>query len=177
MFLLYGVSGEDINLKSAFVHVAYDTISSVAVVVAVVIRFTGFHWLDPAVSMLIGVLILVWAARIVWDSVHILLESTPPEIDTEAIREEMTDVSGVLRVHDMHIWEITTHMYVMTAHVVVKDMPVAEADLVIEEVNRILREHHSIGHTTLQLEHGVSEKEEQATSPREWEQGGMGKSE
>jgi cobalt-zinc-cadmium efflux system protein len=170
VMLLFRVSGEDLNLRSAFVHVVYDTASSVAVVgAAAVIHFTRLHWLDPAVSMLIGVLIVAWAARIVWDSAHILLESTPPDVHMASLRRDIESVDGVVRIHDVHVWQITTDMYVLTAHIVVEDMPVSRTADVVEEINHILREHHKIGHTTLQLEHGVPESEERAISPREYE--------
>ena len=168
VLLLFRVSGDDLNLKSAFVHVVYDTASSVGVVgAALAIEFTGMDWLDPVVSVLIGVLILVWAARIVWDAVHVLLESTPRDVDLEQLRRDVASLPGVLGVHDVHVWEITTKMYVLTAHVVVGEMPMSQAARVVRAVNRLLRERHKIGHTTLQLENGVSETEELSTSPRE----------
>jgi len=168
VLLLFRVSGDDRNLKSAFVHVVYDTASSVGVVgAALAIEFTGMYWLDAAVSVLIGVLILVWAARIVWDAVHVLLESTPHDVDLEQLRRVVTALPDVLSVHDVHVWEITTRMYVLTAHVVVGDMPMSQTAGLVRAVNRLLREHHKIGHTTLQLEYGVSGTEERSTSPRE----------
>ena len=174
VMLLFRVSGGDLNLRSAFVHVVYDTLSSVVVVAAaIVIHFTGLRWFDPAVSMMIGLLIVVWAARIVWESVHILLESTPRDVDLEQVRRDMADVPGVQSVHDIHVWEITTNMYVMTAHVVVNDVSMAGAAKVVDSINHYLREHHKIGHSTLQLECGISADEERATSPREWGENGL----
>ncbi len=169
VLLLMRISAGDLNLRSAFVHVVYDAVSSVAVVAAaLVIHFTKLWLFDPVVSMMIGVLILLWAWQIVRESVAILLESTPRDIDLEEVRRDMCGVEGVQRVHDIHVWQITTNMYVMTAHVVVGDMPMAQTEEVVERINHYLREHHKIGHTTLQMECDVSHQEEQVTSPREW---------
>ena len=169
VLLLSGISERDLNLRSAFVHVVYDTVSSVAVVTAAaVIHLSGLRWFDPAVSMLIGVLILVWAARIVRASVHILLESKPKDVDLDRVRRDIGAVPGVRGVHDIHVWQITTSMYVMTAHVIVDRAQMARAVEIVDSINRPLREHHRIGHSTLQLECGVSEEQERTASPREW---------
>jgi len=158
--LLFGISGHDLNLKSAFVHVVYDTVSSVAVVgAAVVIGLTGLVWFDPAVSILIAVLIVGWAARIVRDSVHILLESTPRDVDLEALARDVSAIPGVEGIHDIHVWQITTDMYVLTAHVVVDHAGMARGPELLDAINRCLRERHRIGHATLQLEEGVSSAE------------------
>ena len=169
VMLLFRVSSDDLNLKSAFVHVVYDTASSLAVVgTAIVIEFTDIHWLDSAVSVFIGILILVWAVRIVRESSHILLESTPKDVDLAQLREDVVSVPGVRSIHDIHIWAITANMYVMTAHIVVDDMSTMLATRLLEQINHYLWEHHKIGHTTLQFEHGVTPEQEQRTSPREW---------
>jgi cobalt-zinc-cadmium efflux system protein len=169
VFLLAGVSSGDLNLRSAFIHVVYDTASSVAVVgAAVAIHFTGVTYFDPAVSLLIGVLILFWAGRVVSDSVHILMESTPPDVDLEAVRDDIVAVEGVQSTHDIHVWQITTNMYVMTAHVVVENVSMEEGEAILDEINHYLREHHKIGHSTLQLECSVTPRLERESSPREW---------
>jgi len=169
VFLLAGVSSGDLNLKSAFIHVVYDTASSVAVVAAAIaIHLTGMTYFDPTVSLLIGVLILFWAARIVSDSVHILMESTPPDVDLDAVRDDIVRVPGVQGAHDIHVWQITTNIYVMTAHVVVENVSIEEGEAILDEINHHLREHHKIGHSTLQLECTVSPGLERESSPREW---------
>ncbi|MGD2174303.1 MAG: cation diffusion facilitator family transporter [Candidatus Brocadiaceae bacterium] len=169
VMLLAKVSHGDLNLRSAFIHVVYDTISSIAVVAAAVLmKFTGVTLFDPIVSILIGVLILFWAWRVVRDSARILMESTPADVDLDRIRNDLPRIAGVRSVHDVHVWQITTDMYVMTAHVVVDNVPMVRAEDIMGEVNGYLRRRHKIGHATLQLECSPTPREERRTSPREW---------
>ncbi|MHC4480299.1 MAG: cation diffusion facilitator family transporter [Planctomycetota bacterium] len=168
VMLLVGIAAEDLNLRAAFFHVLYDTISSVAVVAAaVVIKFTGLHIIDPLVSVGIVTLILVWAFGVVRESAHILLEGTPRHLNLTRLRQEMEALPAVHHVHDVHVWQITTNMYVLTAHVVVEDSAAGEGLGVIDEINRLLRERYGIGHTTLQIEHSLAEEEHHGSSPRE----------
>jgi cobalt-zinc-cadmium efflux system protein len=151
--LLARVSRHDINLKSAFMHVVFDTASSVAVVAsAIVIEFTGFMLLDPIVSSGIGVLILVWCINLIRDSVNILLEATPRDVDIRDLSREVEEIAHVKHIHDIHVWQITSNMYVMTAHVVLDDLHLSETQHIIEKINRVLQQRHRIGHTTLQVE-------------------------
>lgn len=157
ILLLAGISTGDLNLKSAFMHVVYDTASSVAVVgCAVVVHFTGFVRLDPIVSAGIGLLILFWCVDLLRESGNILLESTPKEVDLEALRRDVESIPRVRHIHDIHAWEISSGMYVMSAHLDVEDMPVSESEKVLHEVNDLLRREYNFGHTTLQIEHAVN---------------------
>ena len=152
--LLYEVRGRDINLRSAFAHMLSDTLSSVGVVAgALVIHYTGFTQIDPILSIVISVLILFWAIRLAVDSVHILMESTPKHIDIAVLVETIqNEVEGVLEIHDVHIWEITTHMYAMTAHVKVNDCTLSHCMKMSESINRILSDRFQIEHVNLQYE-------------------------
>jgi cobalt-zinc-cadmium efflux system protein len=154
--LLYEVRGRDINLKSAFAHMVSDTLSSVGVVAgAVVIHYTGWTNIDPLLSTIISLLILFWAGRLIFDSIHILMESTPKHINiselTGAIKNE---VKGIKEIHDVHIWEITTHMYAMTAHVTIDECSVSECMKKTERINQLLSERFHIEHINLQYECG-----------------------
>ena len=166
--LLAGVRGHDLNLKSAFIHVVYDAVSSVAVVAcALVMGLTGFVRLDPIVSVGIGLVIVLWCFDLLKESVNILLEATPKDVDIDRIHSEVESIPRVRAIHDIHVWQITTDIYVMTAHLAVEDMPVSEAEETVAQVNHVLREHHKIGHTTLQIEFATAEGTENESAPRE----------
>ncbi|MCK4374466.1 MAG: cation transporter [Candidatus Brocadiae bacterium] len=168
--LLAGISARDLNLRAAFFHVLYDTVSSVAVVsAAVIIRFTGLYVLDPLVSLGIAALILFWSFNVIRESVHILLEGTPKHLDLARVRHDMEALSNVHHVHDVHVWQITTNMHVLTAHVVVEGARIEDTSRIISAINDLLRERYGIGHSTLQIEYGLAEEEHHGTSPREAE--------
>jgi cobalt-zinc-cadmium efflux system protein len=118
-------SKNDLNLKSAFLHLMGDVLSTVGAVIAgVIIRFTGLNWLDPLVSVLIGLLILWNAWGILRESLEILMESTPAGMDLEALQRDMLAVEGVRGVHDLHVWSITSQMRYLSAHIVSDDINV-----------------------------------------------------
>lgn len=151
--LLHGVTGQDINLRGAFVHLLSDTISSVAIVVGgVVIVYTGWYWIDTILSLIIGGVVLAWGLRLLLDAMHVLLESTPRSLSVAEVCAAIKSVPGVEEVHDVHIWEITSQMYAMTGHLLVRDMRVGETRRVLDAVNRLVCEKFRIGHTTFQFE-------------------------
>lgn len=146
-------SEHDLNLRSAFLHLMGDVLSTLGAVIAgVIIRFTGWNWLDALVSVLIGFLILWNAWGILRESVQILMESTPADIDMDALRRDMLAVEGVSGVHDLHVWSITRSLRTLSAHLITDDMPVSVGAKVREAVGGMLAEHYDITHATLQLE-------------------------
>jgi len=146
-------SRSDLNVRSAFLHLMGDVLSSLGAVVAgVVIRLTGLNWIDPLVSLLIGLLILWNAWGIVRASLNILMESTPPDLDVEAMLKDIRAVEGVRGVHDLHVWSLTLSLRTLSAHLVTDDIPISAGAKIQAEVNRILSERYGIGHATLQLE-------------------------
>lgn len=152
-FLLHGVTGHDINLRGAFVHLLSDTISSVAIVIGgVVIVYTDWFWIDTLLSLIIGGVVLAWGLNLLVDSMHVLLESTPRNLSVPEICSAIKEVPGVQEVHDVHVWEISSQMYTMTGHLLVRDMSVRETQRILDAVNRLLHERFQIGHTTFQFE-------------------------
>lgn len=146
-------SEHDLNLRSAFLHLMGDVLSTLGAVIAgVIIRFTGWNWLDALASVLIGFLILWNAWGILRESVQILMESTPADIDMDALRRDMLAVKGVSGVHDLHVWSITRSLRTLSAHLITDDMPVSVGAKVREAVGGMLAEHYGITHATLQLE-------------------------
>jgi cobalt-zinc-cadmium efflux system protein len=143
----------DLNLKSAFLHLMGDVLSTAGAVIAgILIRFTGWNWLDALVSVFIGVLILWNAWGILRESVQILMESTPADIDMSALRRDVLAVEGVHGVHDLHVWSITRSLRTLSAHLIIDDVPVSVGVKVQAAVGEMLAHHYDISHATLQLE-------------------------
>jgi len=144
----------DLNLKSAFLHLMGDVISTLGAVVAgIVIHFTGWNWLDPLVGMLIGFLILWNAWGIVRESVDILMEATPTDIDMDALIGDICSVEGVRGVHDLHVWSITQSMRNLSAHLVTDDVTLSAGAKIQAAVGALLAEKYGLAHATLQLEY------------------------
>lgn len=144
---------KNLNVKSAFSHVLYDVISSIAVIfVGAFTFFTGVPGLDPLVALLIAVLIARGGFKIAKDSAHILLEGAPSHVDIEEIRASILKIEKVLEVHDLHVWTIASGMNALSGHIVVPDQILSEADKAVQAINRMLLEKYGITHTTLQVE-------------------------
>ena len=146
-------SENDLNLRSAFVHLMGDVISTIGAILAgVVIAFTGMNWLDPLVSVFIGLLILWNAWGILRETVDILLESTPRDIDMNKMVHDLTSVNGVRGVHDLHVWSLTQSLRALSAHIVTDDISISGGAVIQREINEIASHKYNIGHATLQLE-------------------------
>jgi cobalt-zinc-cadmium efflux system protein len=144
---------KNLSVKSAFSHVIYDTISSIAVIcVGAFTFFTGVTRLDPLVALLIAVFIARSGFKIAKDSAHILLEGAPSNVDMEEIRASILKIENVLEVHDLHVWTIASGMDALSGHIVLPDQILSEADKAVQAINRTLLEKYGITHTTLQVE-------------------------
>ncbi len=152
-WLVHRGSDTDLNLRSAFVHLMGDVLSTVGAVIAgVIIYFTGANWLDPLVSVLIGFLILYNAWGILRDAVDILLESTPRDVDLKRMVHEINEVDGVLGVHDLHVWSLTQNLRSMSAHILTGDISVSAGSEIQGRINELVYHRYNIAHATLQLE-------------------------
>lgn len=152
-WLVKSGSENDLNLRSAFLHLMGDVVSTIGAVIAgIVIAFTGLNWLDPAVSVLIGILILVSGWVILRESLDILMEATPQDLNTDTIISKLMQVNGVKGVHDLHVWSITQEMRLLSAHILTDDIPLSAGASIQREINEILKQQYKIAHTTLQLE-------------------------
>ena len=153
ILLLRKSSRHNLNLRAAFWHIVGDTISSVGVIAGgVIIAVTGWYIVDPIIAVFIGGIILWGAARLVSESVDILLEAVPKHIDVEKVIEIIKNISGVDEVHDMHIWTITSGIHALSAHLLIADQMVSKSAEIVEAVNQNLALNFNITHTTLQLE-------------------------
>ncbi len=150
---LHRASQHDVNIRSAFVHMATDALATVGVLLAGVgIALFGWTWLDPFASVLIAALILWSAWGIVRETVDILLEGTPRDVDMNAMVRDVLKVEGVRGVHDLHVWSISSHLRALSAHLLTEDISISEGARVQREVNEMLLNRYSIAHATLQLE-------------------------
>ena len=151
-WLLHG--SDSLNVRGAYLHVLSDTVSSVAVLIggAVMYFAHGYYFLDPMLSILIGVFVLWGAVRLVREAVDILLETVPQELDRDRIMKAMGSVAGVVAVHDVHIWSITSGLHSLSAHVVVHCEDRAQGDELLRRLHEVLATEFHIDHTTLQLE-------------------------
>ncbi len=146
-------SGNTLNLKAARMHVIGDALSSLGVVVAgAVIALTGWHRIDPVVAAVIGVVIIAGAVRLVREAVDVLLEATPAGIDPDAVGRAIGAIPGVVEVHDLHVWSITTGLPALSGHVRVADSHRGDPDEVLTLIKRSLRDRFGIVHTTIQVE-------------------------
>jgi cobalt-zinc-cadmium efflux system protein len=151
--LLWGVA-RDVNMRSAFLHMAGDTLSTAAVIAGGAgILFTGRNWIDPALSLIIAALILWSSWSIMRETLNILLEGTPHGVALSAIRAGMEQVPGVLNVHDLHCWSLGSQSRALACHVTIADIPPSESACILEKLNHVLRDHFNICHTTIQFEH------------------------
>jgi cobalt-zinc-cadmium efflux system protein len=150
---LHRAAQHDLNVRASFVHVAGDAAAAAGVLIAgVLIAITGQTWLDPAVSVLIGAFIL-WTSRgIIVEAVNVLLESTPADLDAQLVQAAMREVPGVLDVHDLHLWSVSSAVRAASAHVLVADQPVSQACQILSDVNAVLADRYNVAHTSLQLE-------------------------
>jgi cobalt-zinc-cadmium efflux system protein len=151
--LLWGVA-RDVNLRSAFLHMAGDTLSTAAVIAGGAgILYTGQNWIDPVLSLLIAALILWTSFGIVSETLNILLEGTPRGVSLSDIRTGMEAVEGVVNVHDLHVWSLGSQSRALACHVTIADIPPSESACILVKLNHVLHEHFHISHTTIQFEH------------------------
>lgn len=153
IFLLKSARHRSLNIKAAFWHVAGDTLSSVGVIIAgIIIYITDWSILDPIIAVFIGCIILWGAVRIFSESVDIIMEAVPKHIQINEVIDMIKGIPGVVDVHDIHIWAITSGVNAMNVHLVVEDQTVSRSAEIVERVNQNLSEHFNIDHVTIQLE-------------------------
>jgi cobalt-zinc-cadmium efflux system protein len=150
--ILSRAADESLNAQGAFRHVVADALGSIGVMVAaLVILLTGWRYADPLVSVAIGVLILASSWSLLRDSTNILLEATPRGIDAEEVGRKMASAEGVVEVHDLHIWTITSGFPALSAHVLVGQSEDCHARR--RDLEDLLAREYGISHTTLQVDH------------------------
>ena len=143
----------DLNLRAVLVHQFGDALSNVAIIAgALVIRWAGINRIDPIIGILIGVLVLWSAVSILRESVHILLEGLPREMQLEEVAKTILQIDGVQEVHDIHIWTLGTDLQVLSCHVRIPDMHMEESEKILLQIQDGLAKRFTILHTTIQFE-------------------------
>lgn len=147
-------SRHDLNFRAAFMHMLGDALGSVGIIAgALVIRHSGWHVVDPILSILIGGLIIWTAWGIVKESLNILLEGLPRGMRLESVISAIRDVDGVMDVHDLHVWSLGSSTHALSCHVQIDDVPPSTSESILRRINDGLRERFQIHHTTIQFEH------------------------
>jgi cobalt-zinc-cadmium efflux system protein len=150
-WLLRASATESLNVRGAYLEVMADALASVGVLVAAaVVILTGWTLIDPLISAAIALFIVPRTWRLLVQAVNVLLEGTPPHLQLGEIGAAMTQVAGVRRIHDLHVWTLTSGRDAMSAHVVVEDL--AESERLLDELHAVLHARFGIDHTTIQLE-------------------------
>jgi cobalt-zinc-cadmium efflux system protein len=143
----------NLNVRSAFWHALGDALASTGVILGgVIILLTDAFVVDPIISMLIGVIIILAAWQILRDGLRVLLEATPQQIDVTRMIKSLNQITGVRGVHDIHVWSITPHLHAMSCHVLIDDLATSEAASIREKIKEVLGRQYSIEHATLQME-------------------------
>lgn len=154
--LLLWTGSRDLNIRSAFLHMLGDTLSTTAVIAGGwAIMVTGKIWIDSALSLGIGALILWSSIGIIRETLNILLEGLPSGMEYNKIAEAIGRVQGVRDVHDLHVWSIGSQVHALSCHVIIADIPPSESEKILRRVQECLRDDFRIDHTTLQFEHAV----------------------
>ncbi len=151
LFILHGGRNENLNIRGAWLHVLSDTLGSVAVIVSgILISLYGWHWVDPAISILISLLIVYFSWRLLADAVWVLMEGAPSRIDVNRVRLALNESPGVADVHDLHVWTIASGLDSLSCHVV-SDESRTHVDL-LESLRTTVHQEFGIDHVTIQIE-------------------------
>lgn len=143
----------DINIRAAVIHMMGDAVGAVAIIGgALAIRYTGFTYIDPILSIVLGLFIIYTAWDIIRESLNILLEGSPRGIQVKDVTNAMSSVPGVLDVHDLHVWSLGSSTHALSSHVLIEDMPPSSSDAILKRINDVLCG-FGIHHTTIQFEH------------------------
>lgn len=167
--LLWRFAG-DVNIRSVFLHMLGDTLSTASVIVGgLAILFTGMMWIDPILSIIIAAMILWSSVGIVRETLNILLEGTPHNVQLGAVRTAMQSVPGVVEVHDLHVWSLGSRSHALASHVTIAEMPMSECGDILTGINNTLHDRFHITHTTIQFETTGCETTHGCSAPPELE--------
>ncbi|MFA6357939.1 MAG: cation diffusion facilitator family transporter [Candidatus Omnitrophota bacterium] len=154
VFLLKTHAHEDLNIRAAYVHLFSDFLSSIAVIIgAIAIFIFKAYWIDPLLTILIGIYVLREGYKIIEESTHILMQHVPKGINLREIQAQIEGIAGVKDIHHAHLWAVTGRDIHFEAHInVSRDMPVSETCLLVKQTEGILKDRFAITHVTLQIE-------------------------
>ncbi|ASK61227.1 cation-efflux pump [Virgibacillus phasianinus] len=151
--LMRGDTKENLNLRAAFLHVLGDLLGSVgAIIAALLIMFFNWGWADPLASLIVAILVLISGWRVSKDAIHVLMEGTPKNVDLDDIIQTMEKVQGILGIHDLHVWSITSGQNALSCHAVVDGkLSIHDSQRLLQSIEKTLEE-KGIGHVTIQME-------------------------
>jgi cobalt-zinc-cadmium efflux system protein len=151
LLILHTGRGDSLNMRGAWLHVLTDALGSLqAIVAGGLIWAYGWHWVDPAASVLIGLLVIYSSWSLITQSVAVLMEGAPGHIDVDAVRKALLEVPSVTHVHDLHVWTITSGFVALSAHITSPELVNHKA--VLTASRGVLRERFGIQHTTIQVD-------------------------
>lgn len=159
VFLLRGDSSHNLNVRAAYLHLIGDSLSSVVVILGgILIFFFNIYWVDPFITVIIGIYILYEAGKILNETIKILMQNTPPELDIETVKNVLENDPRVNNVHHIHAWNLTDQKIYFDAHVdTLNDLSLSEVNLVRTDLEKILKHDFDVYHVTLQFEYRTCE--------------------
>jgi len=162
VFLLKDDSHKNLNVKAAYLHLVGDTLSSIAVIIgSVLIIKLDWFWLDPLITVVIGVYIMIHTWDVLKSALHILMQGTPADLDILKVREKMEAFTEIINVHHIHAWTLTESKVHFEAHINLKnDVKISETNDLVKSLDEILLKEFKITHTTYQFEHKFCKDEE-----------------
>ena len=150
---LHGHAHDDLNVKSAFLHVLGDAAASVGVIAgAILMRYTGWYQADPLISIAIGLLILTGAGRLLREAVHILMEGVPRGLSVDQVAAHLRGIKGVLDVHHLNLWAVCSHIFALSAHVEIEPAYDGQRSQLLHRIEHELQHSFHITHTTIQFD-------------------------
>jgi cobalt-zinc-cadmium efflux system protein len=156
-YLLQAGASKNLNLKSVWLHSMQDALFSLGVVIAaVIIYFTHWNWIDPVVSIVVSIFLLKEVYEILSESVNMLLDSVPEDLDFEEIKKVLSGFEGVISINDLHIWQTGTNDRFLSTHMIINEMEKSERVKILAKIMTLLKEKYNIHHATIQM---VSEEE------------------
>ena len=160
-------SKEDLNARSAYVHMLGDALASVGVIIGgFIILFTSIYWIDSLVSVVIGIFILHSSWGVLREATDVLLEAAPKGLSMNAVESIIKTIPGTLAVHDLHVWTISSGMLACSCHVTVSRKTVEDGQQIVKQIVQVLKDQLHIGHTTIQIEVEGCEPDELYCAPR-----------
>lgn len=153
VFLLQKDSKKNINIKAAYLHLLGDTISSVAVIIGgILIHYFKIYWIDPLITVLIGIYIIKETIKIIKESVNILMQSSPTNLNLNEIVNEIKKIEEIDNIHHIHAWNLDDKQIHFECHIELKkDLKLSEADIIRQQVMKLLHHYFGINHTTIQI--------------------------
>lgn len=151
VYILYPGQRQNINLRSAFLHLLADSLGSLAAIGAgLAIWLQGWYWFDPLAGTVIGIMVIAGSWRLVWEAADVLMEATPRHLDLGEVQAALAAYPGVKQIHDLHIWTISTGMYALSVHVVLAGE--ADRDCLGRDLEALLYDRFGLEHNTIQIE-------------------------